>query len=108
MHQEFARAGFRMTELACGCVGADVDAIKKGLATADASVAVAQIHAMVPQGLHLGSDQRESRFDGFLDEEVVTSFAIVRDEVVAVLVALGLCLLSRHSRLILSCRTMGL
>src|SRR5271168_5089176 len=84
MHQQLARARLLVAELACGSVGADMDALEKRLAVLDARVAVAQICAMRPQRLDLGAGEREAGLERLLDEEVVPRLAVVDDQVEAV------------------------
>ena len=84
MHQQFARPRLPMTELASRCVGANMDAVQKGLAVFYPCIAVTQIDAMVAQRLDFGAEQRESGLQRFLNKEIVARFAIVSDELAAV------------------------
>src|SRR5580700_3037042 len=104
MHQEFARAGFLVAELAGRSVGADVDALEKRLPVFDARVAVAQICAMSAQRLDLGAGEREAGLEGLLDEEVVASLAVVNVQLESVggRLAVASMRIARHIRVSLS------
>src|SRR5271166_3619394 len=89
MEQQLARTRLGMTELARRGIGADVDALQRGLAIFDAHVSVAQVRAMRSQRLHLGAQQREAGLEGLLDEEVVARLAIIDDQLEAVILSRG-------------------
>src|SRR5258705_11431801 len=78
VHQQLALPLLGVIGVAAVTVRADVHVHQPDLAVLRARVAVAEVHASLPNRLHLGAEQRDTRFPRLEDVIVVAGLAVLR------------------------------